>query len=735
MATEQELAIVIKTVADTTGAQQVAQSLQQTQQVGAGVQQQLTAGQQGANATLRALMERHGQTQEAFEKASESVSKSFGIRPTLRPEDFGISPQVAQAAQQQTQATEQTRRSLTSATAAVVTHTEAQRQLHGGVNLTVGEFGRFAAAAVGLGTGLSLASTAGHLVEAAFAGIVTAALQADQSTRNLIATFGSAAANYQQFAQTLSRSGGGFNVTDIQGAIEAVRPLAEQFNLTTAQVEGLVSAARDLATIRDIPLSTALDALLGSLQGNAAAAEKLGLSMTDQQVAARAAGGAYRQTFDTLSDGEKVMLRYVDLLKQVGTAQTNVAATGPAVTQRARELQQQIDTLNTALGQGPMSGLLEFLTALGGRLETNTEKTKQLTAAQQAGLSAIAERALPEVRVVPPPEIFGPAPLSAADISGPKIIGQANEALQQVRGAIGGLATTTDAQLASLARREAEVMALNADMARQATESAGLVATALQVALQQTSDPAEAARLQQRLNLINTIAEANQSLLEAQRAQNTLQQQSVQITAQQAAIQLRFLPAQQALLANERELNRVRQQGQLAALPSQEALEDLRFQEQRARLVAQNRNLPVDQRIEARRDLRQLARAAPGVEFTALDAQRQTTPVDRALARAQLQASLQQNALDAALAPLQVAAQQNQLLQQIAAAVVAGRQQKVDVIISGAVDVSANGSGAALSDAQVQQVTDATTAQFVDQFSAALNEAERARSDRLAGAR
>jgi hypothetical protein len=736
MATTEELNVVIKTVADTSGAQAVNQSLQQTQRVGQQTQQQLTAGQQGANATLRALLERHGQTLESFQNASESVSKSMGIKPTLRPEDFGISPQIAQAAQQQTQATEQTRRSLTAATETAATHVAAQRELRGGLNLTTGEFARFAVSALGLGTGLSAASAAGHLVANALVGVVNAAIQADQSTRNLVATFGSAAANYQQFAQTMSQGGGGFSVTQFQSAAEAVRPLAEQFNLTTRQVEGLIDAARELATIRDIPLSTALDALLGSLQGNAAAANKLGLSMSDQQVAARAAGGAYRQTFDVLSEGEKVTLRYVEALRQVDVQQQNVAKSGPSVTQRAHEIEQQINTLNTVLGQGPASGFLEFLTALGGRIADTTEKTKSLTQEQQ-GWAKIVEnidKLTPVPSLTPPPQVFGPAPLTGADIQGPQIMSAANEALQQVRGAVGSLATTTDAQLASLAQREAEVMALNAEVARQAIDSAGLVTNALQVALARSTDPAEIARLQAQLDLINRLTEANQSLLEAQRAQNQLQQDGVQLTAQQAAIQLQFLPAQQRLLANERELNRVRLEGQLAALPAQERLEDLRFQEQRDRLIAQNRNLPVEQRIEARRDIRQVARAAPGVELAALEAQRQQTPVDRALARAQIAAGLQQNALAAALAPVQAMIQQNQLLQQIAAAVVASRQETVNIIISGAVDVSSNGAGAVLSDQQKQQLTDAATAQFVDQFSASLNEAERARSARLAGA-
>jgi hypothetical protein len=334
----------------------------------------------------------------------------------------------------------------------------------------------------------------------------------------------------------------------------------------------------------------------------------------------------------------------------------------------------------------------------------------------------------------PPPQRFGPSVITGQDTVGPQVMAAAQQKLQEVRGAMDSLGQATNAQLATLAQREAEVLVLNAEAARQAMESTGVLTNVLQAALERTSDPAEQQRLQARLDLINRVSAASASLLEAQRAQNQLQQQGVQLAAQQAAIQLRFLPQQQQMLANERELQRVRLEGQRAALGPQEALEDLRFEEQRARLVARNRNLPVEQRIEARRQIRQLARAEPGVELAALDAQRRQTPVDRALARLQIDQGLQQNTMQAALAPVQAMIQQNQLLGQIAAAIVASRQQKVEVIINGAIDVTSNGASGALSEGDVQRVVDLATGQFVDQFTAGIAEAERARSARLVGA-
>src|SRR5262245_35646649 len=96
MATTEELDLVIKTVGDTSGAEKVTQSLQDTQKAAGSMQQQLTAGQAGANAAMRAIMAQNQATLENFNKIRQAVQQQLGVAPTLRPEAFGI--QLAAAA-------------------------------------------------------------------------------------------------------------------------------------------------------------------------------------------------------------------------------------------------------------------------------------------------------------------------------------------------------------------------------------------------------------------------------------------------------------------------------------------------------------------------------------------------------------------------------------------------------------------------------------------------------------
>lgn len=348
MATEEELRVTIKTVADTSGAQQVSQSLQT-----------VTAQQEFANRVLRQAMAAAPQTLQGFQAQVKAVEAQIGARPTLGPSAFGITPEATRQVEEHTQATR-------AATIVVREHAAAQEETGRVAHVTANEFVRFATAAIGVGGGLSIATTAGNLLQTALTNVLQQAIAVDQAHRTLIATFGAAAAQYQQYALAASKLPGGFSEQEILAAVEAVRPLAEQYHLTDVQVKGLTDSAQKLANIHNVSLSAALNAMLEALQGNAAAAAKLGLSMTDVQVAARANAGAYQQVFGNLTDGEKVTLRYIELLNQVNTQQKNIAESGPSVSSKLRDLTNQVNTLNAVLGQGPLTGLLELLDRLSG---------------------------------------------------------------------------------------------------------------------------------------------------------------------------------------------------------------------------------------------------------------------------------------------------------------------------------------------------------------------------------
>src|SRR6516165_8197203 len=96
MASEEEVDITIKTIADTSGAQQVATSLNGVQQAATQVQQQVNANAQAMNLIMTQAMRGLTPTMENFRQQFEAIRKQFGQAPALGPEAFGITPDVQQ---------------------------------------------------------------------------------------------------------------------------------------------------------------------------------------------------------------------------------------------------------------------------------------------------------------------------------------------------------------------------------------------------------------------------------------------------------------------------------------------------------------------------------------------------------------------------------------------------------------------------------------------------------------
>src|SRR5499427_5433551 len=192
--------------------------------------------------------------------------------------------------------------------------------------------------------------------------------------------------------------------------------------------------------------------------------------------------------------------------------------------------------------------------------------------------------------------------------------------------------------------------------------------------------------LQARLNWQDQITAAATALNDAQNVQIGLQHQAVNLSAQEAAIRLSMLPTQERLAALQRDATENQLRARQAALPASEALEDVQYMEQRLRLQLQSRGLlSPEERAGARRELRGLARAEPAIALGALDAGRPVTVAGRAATRAELEAQLQNVALQRQLAPLQGAQLQDQLVAAIVAANLQAAkeyQQELTVVVT-----------------------------------------------------
>jgi hypothetical protein len=96
VATNEEVDITIRTIGDTSGAQEVSNALNQTQQAVNQTQQQISGVQDALNNALRQAMQNMPQTLEAYRSQVQAIKAQLGAPPTLPPETFGITGTAAE---------------------------------------------------------------------------------------------------------------------------------------------------------------------------------------------------------------------------------------------------------------------------------------------------------------------------------------------------------------------------------------------------------------------------------------------------------------------------------------------------------------------------------------------------------------------------------------------------------------------------------------------------------------
>jgi hypothetical protein len=744
VAEQRELQLIVRTIADVQGANQTRDALQQLRQTAQQTQQVLPVGGGAANDPFGTQLRQALQNQpasirsqaNAFETQRKKLT-DLGVSgaeleralddfeppsPRLTGQPLGprqlAARQAALAPAQPADDQQRAARAIADSTTAVRANAAAARdaaaahkEFSGG--LTQGEANalRFATAITGINQGFSLFSTAGNLVNQAIQATIKNTVDAQQSAKDLTAAYGSAATQFQAFAQQTARAPEAFSVADIQRASVAIKPLAQQFQLSAEQSQELVKAATRLADIHDIPLTQATAALEGALRGDSSAADQLGLSLSDTQVAARAAGGAFATSFAGLPDYQKAQLRMAVLLEEVNEQQKNTAGSADTLSRAQRSAATATSDLANATAGGPLvagatalTGLVakfvEGLRDLGKQAEQTQGQTQGFHFLDDAGAAAaraaIQTQKLKEETSGIESDAQRAASAFAAYAAQQRSAAQATNdlagelsKLQAVQGQISSRAGAIAGgrsilgigpqDLDVLAQAQAELDVIGQRATVQASDPNTALRKQLEDVANQPFTGDEAAnirRARQEIEQLDRVAEARRQVLAVQQAQAELQRQAVILGAQEAQAQLNALPQTQAL------------QGQNDRIT-------------RDRLLAQNRFLTPADRIAARRDLRTASRQLPGFELQAFDASADA----RTIAQQQ---------------------QRQTLLGQVAAGTAAQAQQQLDVVHRGDITVNVTGNPVAtLSQADKESIAQNAAEQAHDAVVAALDQATR----------
>lgn len=456
---------------------------------------------------------------------------------------------------------------------------------------TEGALGALKSGAIAGAGFLGLTAGLGGVVEAGRSAI-DVLVETQRVERATAAAYKSDAGQFTSWAGQLSTATGYSKNAILEAALSA-KTLSANYGLTIQQTQDLIKASTDLANVRGIGVAEAFERVQSAIRGEAEASEYLGLVLNDTYMKNQANNGAYRQTWETLTDTQKAQLRYAELLRQANTYQ-GLAEQG------ARSLQGQFNRLDNAslelgnqLGKVLEPSMIAVTRAATGMVEGGAEVIKWLRGEDAAARDAAdAHMKLQLAR--------DGSTKQALDLRSPQ--------QQQFDQGQFNAKEWADKQMGAQAAKLPTTFVSDVNLAAKAT-------SALE-------------REQYRLNLLQNA----QSRIGIEFAKQLLplQMQRIELDNRSADARANLLAIEQRIRDVTREdlgLRRQVLQAQLGALGPNAALQDNQTAIRRLQLLAQMREIG---RGDARRQIRALMQEQPRLELAALDANQAVNVAQRA---------------------------------------------------------------------------------------------------------
>lgn len=245
----------------------------------------------------------------------------------------------------------------------------------------------------GLGNRLSLGVTLP--LGLAGASAFKMASDVEESLNKVRVAFGQSSGEVEKFADTTLESfgiarGSALDMSALFGdmATSMGLPQSEAAKLSTS----LVGLAGDLASFKNISLSEVQTALSGIFTGETESLKRLGIVMLEANLQAYALEQGITKSYKSMTQAEKVALRYQYILTQTKNAQGDFARTSDGAANQMRIFQESLKELGASLGQVLLPVITPIIQKLNEwlkafkELSPETKKTIVVVAALAAAL-------------------------------------------------------------------------------------------------------------------------------------------------------------------------------------------------------------------------------------------------------------------------------------------------------------------------------------------------------------
>jgi septal ring factor EnvC (AmiA/AmiB activator) len=138
----------------------------------------------------------------------------------------------------------------------------------------------------------------------------------------------------------------------------------------------LAGLAADMASFYNLDFETAFQKIRSGISGETEPLKQLGINMSVANLEAFALQQGLSKTFNEMSQGEQVMLRYQYMMQATADAQGDFSRTSDGYANSLRQLETNFETLKTKLGETLLPVINDVVQAINSLFPTDGEKRK-----------------------------------------------------------------------------------------------------------------------------------------------------------------------------------------------------------------------------------------------------------------------------------------------------------------------------------------------------------------------
>lgn len=221
-----------------------------------------------------------------------------------------------------------------------------------------------------IGTKMSLLVTAPLLLGLKSA--ITAASDLNETINKVDVAFSDQSDAVKEWSKTSIKSFGMAQGTALDMA-STYGDMSTSMGLTTEEAysmsTSLVGLAGDMASFKNISVDRAQTALTGVYTGETEALKTLGIVMTDTNVKNFAIANGMKDSWEEISQAEKVTWRYKYVMDVTKNAQGDFARTSDSVANQSRTASEKVKELSTNLGQNLLPIYSKILTVVNNLID------------------------------------------------------------------------------------------------------------------------------------------------------------------------------------------------------------------------------------------------------------------------------------------------------------------------------------------------------------------------------